>query len=623
MKIWNLLVPLICSILATGALSFPGPSTSAIDLESFQNLSTNNTDDSTIITGGGLFRRAETPQLQKCPDGIPFSCPKTSKCTPTTPKKDSVICCPAGGNCNFIKPVACDVRQQDPSKYPAAVLHTTQLDAKLQKCGEKCCPLGYGCEDGMCAMKKENAAKEGDKPSASKEASKPTKTPSASQSGEAAKNDEEKEEVKETSSSSSKFPPGAVVLGIFVGLAIGAGLTALIVLLLRRRTQKKTKTLKRQSSNFMGHTPTEPNPNGGAAGGAAGAAAAAGGPNNGRSNSPSNHKTKGSYSSNVSEPMWAPNYGPPTHRTDFLLRRGDVETGMERNNPNAANTPDPNAASNLERGMSNKRGPRKPDQAHQQQQQHSMTTRRGSRLPPLFATPLKLGLPSSPRSPIRSPGSGGRISKMSRPQRPRRSDDSLKNMIAQKSQQGGTRSTAEAVHGNETTNKPMAAPAAANQDRYGFEQTPEREARQRQRDYYGLERSDSDTTILTESPLEDPDAKAKEWGLSTMNPFTRKHDNKNHHREDTRDSGYGSHPYDSRIKSTETINVMFQTPELEKQQRKAREAGKTSTPETSHDRRDTTFEDLMKQAGWSPRGVPEVPKVPENHGGGGRKWGFR
>ena len=568
-----------------------------------------------------LFRRAETPQLQKCPEDIPFSCPKTSKCTPTTPDKDSVICCPSGGNCNFIKPVACDVRQQDPSRYPAALLHTKQLDAKLDKCADKCCPLGYGCENGMCALKEANATSESDKPSAtasSKEASAPTKTPSASQSSEAAATGGDKKEPEETSSSPSKFPPGAVVLGIFVGIAIGAAITALVFFLLRRRKQKKTSTLKRQSSNFMGHTPTGLAPKGG---GAASVAAAPAGSNDpGRSNS--NHKAKGSNSSNVSEPMWAPGYGPPSHRTDFLLRRGDVETGMERNNPNAANTPDPNAASNLERGMS-KRGPRKPGQAPQQ----SMTTRRGSRLPPLFATPLKLGLPSSPRSPVRSPGSGGRIRKMSRPQRPRRSDDSLKNMLAQKSLQPGTRSTAQAVNGNDSTKKPMAAPAAANQDRYGFEQTPERDADQRQRDRHNLERSDSDTTILSESPLEDPDAKAKEWGLSTTNPFTRKHKpDSNHHqhrREDTRDSGYGSHPYDSRIKSSETINVMFQTPELEKQQRTARGVEQTPTSEPGHDRRDTTFEDLMKQAGWSPRGVPEVPKVPENHGGRGRKWGFR
>lgn len=88
-----------------------------------------------------------------CPNGLPkdFCCPSGSTCI-SLAGDTTAVCCPEGASCNKIQTVACDVKLQDVSEHPGAVVKTTALDVDLTKCGSaNCCPFGYSCfEDKYC-----------------------------------------------------------------------------------------------------------------------------------------------------------------------------------------------------------------------------------------------------------------------------------------------------------------------------------------------------------------------------------------------------------------------------------------------------------------------------------------
>ncbi|RDA92650.1 hypothetical protein CP533_1455 [Ophiocordyceps camponoti-saundersi (nom. inval.)] len=63
-----------------------------------------------------------------------FCCPKDSVCVPLA-GQTTVLCCPEGRSCDVIKPITCDVREQDPVKKPQAPLKTKLLGVELSTCG--------------------------------------------------------------------------------------------------------------------------------------------------------------------------------------------------------------------------------------------------------------------------------------------------------------------------------------------------------------------------------------------------------------------------------------------------------------------------------------------------------
>lgn len=106
----------------------------------------------------GLLPRSNTcslPDFAPCnQEGLPesFCCPTTSTCMPFNSKK-SAICCPAGQNCDIITAISCDISQQNATLHPGSQLFSTDLSGTLESCnGNLCCPKGYTCQSGQCAV---------------------------------------------------------------------------------------------------------------------------------------------------------------------------------------------------------------------------------------------------------------------------------------------------------------------------------------------------------------------------------------------------------------------------------------------------------------------------------------
>ncbi|KAL5600004.1 hypothetical protein FOVSG1_007816 [Fusarium oxysporum f. sp. vasinfectum] len=71
-------------------------------------------------------------------------------------QRHSQLLLPQGGQtCNVIQPITCDIRGQDQREFPNAPVKTIVFNLDLQKCGQKCCPFGYSCEDEQCVIDKD------------------------------------------------------------------------------------------------------------------------------------------------------------------------------------------------------------------------------------------------------------------------------------------------------------------------------------------------------------------------------------------------------------------------------------------------------------------------------------
>ncbi|KAK8237361.1 hypothetical protein IWZ00DRAFT_445556 [Phyllosticta capitalensis] len=111
----------------------------------------------------GLLRRADVEtcggdsSLSQCGSNFPddFCCPAKTHCLGFNDDEGSkgssttVICCPDGQACNLIRPITCDISQQNATLHPSNAVHTTNLTATLTQCGSKCCPQGYECNDNL------------------------------------------------------------------------------------------------------------------------------------------------------------------------------------------------------------------------------------------------------------------------------------------------------------------------------------------------------------------------------------------------------------------------------------------------------------------------------------------
>ena len=189
-----------------------------------------------------LFERSElTGRAQTCSisgytpcnkNGLPgnFCCPSTSQCIPFNNGK-SAICCPQGRDCSKIQTISCDLTQQNATAHPSSQLFTTDLTTNMQTCGDKCCPQGYSCNNGQCAISS-GSASASSAPSSAATSSK-SSTPTSSNASSASSKSQPSSPPTGSSSASnntasahpqshcSQFPAAGLVVGFFAGLAAG------------------------------------------------------------------------------------------------------------------------------------------------------------------------------------------------------------------------------------------------------------------------------------------------------------------------------------------------------------------------------------------------------------------
>lgn len=345
--------------------------------------------------------------------GTPFTCPSSAKCIITAPDNSTVLCCPYGNDCSTIAPITCDIQQQNATTFPNSSLYTTLLESTLTSCGSQtCCPNGYSCgSTNMCSLN----------PSTPTSSAVSSTTPTPTGTNIPVIVPTSIANTNETTSQapiahSNPFPPGAIVLGLFLGLVCGVSATLLVMWCLRRRRQQKNKVLP--SPDFMGKTPPAP----------------ASPVMKSMPDSRLQHRPTGSANSTVSEPMWA-NAFDGGHRTDFL-RRGDSKTGYEHqmkpswsSNESGASTA---TTGSTAQGSIEKATPMTVQRVHSMRRNFTAPASTGrdpftppsqtdtaSGRKPMFENATRFGLPITPTPAPRS---------KEKPQRPARSDEFVPTM---------------------------------------------------------------------------------------------------------------------------------------------------------------------------------------------------
>ena len=178
--------------------------------------------------------------LKQCGSGFPssFCCPKDTTCMSLNSGSiQSVICCPAGSDCAYIKTITCDVNQLNATLHPDNQMHLSDTNnVQLPKCDDKCCPLGYSCKGGMCSKDSSSPTS----PAGSTPAS--TNPALASQPSDSA--------VPAPVQTSRGFDGRSFAAGFFPGIVIGALGTIGLIWAINRRRDSKAK--ERYSGDF-GH----------------------------------------------------------------------------------------------------------------------------------------------------------------------------------------------------------------------------------------------------------------------------------------------------------------------------------------------------------------------------------
>ncbi|KAI1202213.1 hypothetical protein F5X97DRAFT_255393 [Nemania serpens] len=247
-----------------------------------------------------LFERDGTCDagFNKCSQaGLPdnFCCPTASTCN-VLAGATTVLCCPSGSNCATIKTISCTIGLQDAKLHPSAALKTTELDQKLPKCGNGCCPFGYHCDAGSnCVMDKDQSKKPGQAssvpssassvhptstskatPTSTSETSSTAKPNSSSTSAAAAvTTSSPAESTGETPAPSTATPSStaahtlntAAIVGGVVGGLLGLSLIIAGVCVLRHKRRKTGSSSsssspreKSESSQVFGHIISAPMP---------------------------------------------------------------------------------------------------------------------------------------------------------------------------------------------------------------------------------------------------------------------------------------------------------------------------------------------------------------------------
>lgn len=184
--------------------------------------------------------------------GIPsdFCCPSDTICLAFDNNK-SVICCPNGRDCKTISPLTCDLTAQNATLHPSNQLHSTDLTGSLQTCGTNtCCPKGFACSDGQCAMQAAASSSVNPASRTAASTSKPVSASASSVSKPTSSAIKSASAASQTSAAATATPPAhekrfpavAVLAGFFPGMLLGALLTVAIILCVgRRRTRREEK----------------------------------------------------------------------------------------------------------------------------------------------------------------------------------------------------------------------------------------------------------------------------------------------------------------------------------------------------------------------------------------------
>lgn len=152
----------------------------------------------------------------------------------------SVICCPLGQDCAFIQTITCDVTQLNATLHPDNQMHLSDtIGINLPKCNDKCCPLGYACNGGMCS--KDSTTPPASPTSTSRPDSSATNPASTSQTSNS---------PPPTIHSQQSFDGRSFVAGFVPGIVVGALLTLALIWLVRKRRESRSKA--RYSGDF-GH----------------------------------------------------------------------------------------------------------------------------------------------------------------------------------------------------------------------------------------------------------------------------------------------------------------------------------------------------------------------------------
>ncbi|KAF1815164.1 hypothetical protein P152DRAFT_447414 [Eremomyces bilateralis CBS 781.70] len=171
--------------------------------------------------------------LYHCGNRLPtgFCCSENASCLILNNTiTESVLCCPKGSSCEFVETITCDPTEQDATIFPESPLHMANLTNALPSCGNKCCPLGYECTLGACAMKEETKSA----PSSSVTAPSPTSSSAVSESSSSTTT------LVPVASSGSSFNPSSFAAGLIPGLVLGAALCFGIIWYIRRRKRRES-----------------------------------------------------------------------------------------------------------------------------------------------------------------------------------------------------------------------------------------------------------------------------------------------------------------------------------------------------------------------------------------------
>lgn len=212
-----------------------------------------------------LLRRADAgicggdSSLSQCGGNFPsaFCCPASTTCTALNDdngaggQSTSVICCPEGQDCKFIRPITCDIAQQNATLHPSNAIHTTNLTATLETCGTECCPLGYTCKSGLCTMIASGSTSAS---SSSTTSAAPSSTSISTPTGGSVTSGLSPSESASASATSSAGKAsggsntGAIAGGVIGGIALGVLLTVLGIWIWKRRQSAEKKP--RYSGDF-------------------------------------------------------------------------------------------------------------------------------------------------------------------------------------------------------------------------------------------------------------------------------------------------------------------------------------------------------------------------------------
>jgi len=149
-----------------------------------------------------------------------FCCPSSTECIPLE-NSTTVICCNLNERCDQIHPITCP-----------------DLPKASQKCGDKCCPIGFDCDGSgsKCTMKPENLPEK-------------YKQRQGENVVGAGKNESSSDSKGQGSSgpilptrsiSCPAFPAKAIVVGLFPGIVIGAALMMLWSKMVEIKTRRRS-----------------------------------------------------------------------------------------------------------------------------------------------------------------------------------------------------------------------------------------------------------------------------------------------------------------------------------------------------------------------------------------------